>query len=92
MGVLGSVTRRTQTVGPETLPATVMSSTSVSTKHSAVVEEGLTEVVQGKPRPGFVMCLLEHLLSEPQLPQLLLHIVLEAWWLVVLVARVATQP
>jgi hypothetical protein len=79
MGVLDSVTRRTQTVGPEMLLATTMSSTLVSTKHLEVVEEGLTEVEQWTPRPGFVMNFLECLLPEPQLPQQPLHNVLEAW-------------
>jgi hypothetical protein len=86
--VLNSVTRRPQKVGPEMLPAIGMRSTLVLREHSAV----LTAVVQGQPTRGFVMSLLVHLVPVPQLPQLPLHIVLEAWWLVGLVVRVATQP
>jgi hypothetical protein len=65
--------------------------TSVLREHSAVAED-LTEAVEGQQKLEFVMSFLAHLLPVPQLPQPLLHIVLEAWQLAALASRVAAQP
>jgi len=83
--------RRLQTAGLETLPAIVMRSTGVLKEQSTVLEEGLMEG-QRQLRQLFAMSSLVHLLPVSQQPLLLLRNVLEAWWLVALASRVATQP